>query len=78
MLKDTDPISVFLFGDSAYPLLLFSRNESSGGSNDQAKSSSTINGLIDIITTKNSFNTLKAGIFRCLQRTKDININTLQ
>ena len=73
--KDTDPIPVFLFGDSTYPLLPFIMTEFSGGSNIQEKRSSAINGLARI-TIKNSFGTLKA-CFRCLQCAMNMNINTL-
>ena len=37
MWKDTDPIPVFLFGDSPYPLLLFIMKEFSGGDSIQVK-----------------------------------------
>ena len=46
--KDTDPIPVFLFGDSTYPLLPFIMTEFSGGSNIQEKRSSAINGLVHV------------------------------
>ena len=42
MWKGTDPIPVFLFGDSAYPLLSFIMTEFSGDGNIQEKSSSAM------------------------------------
>ena len=41
-----DPIQVFLFGDSAYPLFPFIMTEFSGGGNIQDQSFSAINGLV--------------------------------
>ena len=48
MRKDTDPISVFLFGNCGYPLLPFIMTEFSNCSNVQEKSSSVINGIAHV------------------------------
>ena len=44
----SDPIQVFLIGDSPYPLFLFIMTEFSGGGNIQDQSSSAINGLVQV------------------------------
>ena len=48
ILKGTDRIPVFLFGDCTYPLLLFIMKEFAGGRNVQEKRFSAINGLVHV------------------------------
>ena len=43
-----DPIQVFLFGGSTYPLFQFIMMEFSSGGNIQEKSSSAISGLVHV------------------------------
>lgn len=77
MWRRTDPITVFLFGNYAHPMLPFIMMEVvfrwwqySRGKFSRYKWSSAR------ITNKNWFGTLKARL-RCLQRSMDININIL-
>ena len=75
MRNNTDPIPVFLFGDSAYPLLPWIMMEFSKGINIQEKSCSVVNFLMYVWQLR--IHLVHETHFRCLQLAKDININIL-
>ena len=69
--KGTDPILVFLFGDSAYPLLPFIMTDFKLVAIFKRK----VLQLCACMTIQNSFG--KKASLKCLRRAMDININTL-